>query len=166
MPQTRQEKINALFREAMAAMEPLLERLEEIPEPVPERYWPPPPLPTKPSAIRRTLVRMRAGKTRPADPSISPEMALPLLERLVEHEDLYRQSMDEAEKVYDVVDTIVARGDWAEAREAISVYRKLRNVQILTYMSQFLIALDRNVRQEAGSRLRRQLDYRRQRFAE
>jgi hypothetical protein len=167
MPQTRQDKVNALFRDAMAAMEPLLERLELMPEPVPERYWPPPPLPTSPSAIRRTLVRMRAGKTRPADPNIPPEVALPLLERLVEHEDLYSRSMEESEKVFDVLDTLVARGEWAEAREAISAYRESRpRIDLFGYTNQFLLALDRNIREEAGSRIRRQLDYRRQRFAE
>lgn len=85
--------------EALQRMKPLLARLEEPAEPIPPGYWPPPPYPSTPTQIRRTISRLHAGKVRPVDPSVRPRQAAWALRRIFLQDQARERLEEEIERL-------------------------------------------------------------------
>src|SRR5258707_10624775 len=95
------KNISAYVQEALGRLAPLFERLDDPPPPLPSPgIWPPPPFPTSPSAMRRTIRRYRAGKVRPVDPSIDPRDAADAIEKDLADAELTDTVEDEVDMVY------------------------------------------------------------------
>jgi hypothetical protein len=91
--ESRKAEVKAVVERALLRLEPLLDQLEDPPDPIPYLYWPPPPYPATPSHIRRTIRRLREGKVRPTDPSIDPLMVADMAEKHLNF-DTAREQLD------------------------------------------------------------------------
>jgi hypothetical protein len=80
--------MTAYVKDALSRLAPRLEQLRAGTPALPPGVWPPPPYPTTPTAIRRTIARLRAGRVRPEDPSLDGATAADLLEQAMAYEAL------------------------------------------------------------------------------
>jgi hypothetical protein len=108
MPQSlRHDQVPAFVKDALSRLAPLLERLEAGTPPLPPGVWPPPPYPTTPTAIRRTIARLRAGKVHAEDPSLDGAAAADLLEQAMAYEELPDAVDREIDEIFRTITALV-----------------------------------------------------------
>jgi hypothetical protein len=122
------KNVSAFVQETLTRLVPLFERLDDPPPPLrTPGVWPPPPYPTAPSEIRRTIRRYRAGKVRPVDPSIDPLEAADAMEKDLAYADLVDSVEEEVDTTYRTLASL--EDTYAEATvEALDAFAKAKQL--------------------------------------
>jgi hypothetical protein len=126
--ESRKAEVMAVVERALERLIPLLEILQDPPDPIPHRYWPPTPYPNTPSQIRRTIKRLREGKVRPVDPSIDPLMVADRVERIFNFDTARDQLDDEIATLREELNALLDHREAKAADEALEMFYKSRDL--------------------------------------
>lgn len=126
--ESRKAEVKAVVERALLRLVPLLEVLEDPPDPIPYLYWPPPPYPSTPSQIRRTIKRFREGKVRPVDPSIDPLMVADMAEKHLNFDTAREELYDEIDILREELNALLDHREAKAADEALEMFYKSRDL--------------------------------------
>jgi hypothetical protein len=126
--ESRKAEVKAVVERALLRLVPLLEVLEDPPDPIPYLYWPPPPYPNTPSQIRRTIKRFREGKVRPVDPSIDPLMVADMAEKHLNFDTAREQLDDEIDILREELNALMDHREAKAADEALEMFYDSRDL--------------------------------------